>query len=216
MEEQAVRAAREAALEGRGHLDFLEELVAAEAARLSERSISRRIAAAHFPAPKTMAGWHWNWPTKINRMQLKKLLRLDFLEDHSNVILLGTAGLGKTHLVCALGNAACLQKHAVLFASAIDVVNRLSAAQSPHQLAREMKRYQTPRLLVLDELGYLPLDKRGGGTAVPSHKQTVRGGLDDHHHQHRLRGLAPDLRRGCDADLSVAGPAAAPCGNGCD
>jgi hypothetical protein len=92
-------------------------------------------------------------------MQLENLLRLHFLEDHSNVILLGTAGLGKTHLACALGNAACLEKHAVLFTSAIDVVNRLSAAQSTHQLAREMKRMR-PANCIFPEDGTVTLFSR--------------------------------------------------------
>ena len=109
-----------------------------------------------------MAGWNWSWPKKINRMQIEHLLQLGFLQTCANVILLGPTGVGKTHLACALGHAACLQRHPVLYASAIDVVNRLSAAHSTHQLASEIKRYQAPRLLILDELGYLPLDKRGG------------------------------------------------------
>src|SRR5258708_23498322 len=69
--------------------------------------------------------------------------------------------MGKSHLATALGHAACLRGHSVLFAAAIDVVNRLSAAASNRQLAREIKRYQGPRILLIDELGYLPLDKRG-------------------------------------------------------
>ena len=69
--------------------------------------------------------------------------------------------IGKSHLAIALGYAACLRGHNVLFAAAIDVVNRLSAAESNRQLAREIKRYQSPRILLIDELGYLPLDKRG-------------------------------------------------------
>lgn len=161
METHAEAAAKDAAEKGIGHLPFLESLVAGEAAMHIERSVARRIADARFPVIKTMAGWNWTWPRKINRMQVEHLLRLHFLENHSNVILLGSAGLGKTHLSCAIGHAACLQKHSVLFTSTIDVVNRLSAAQNSNQLAREIKRYQTPRLLILDELGYLPLDKRG-------------------------------------------------------
>jgi DNA replication protein DnaC len=74
----------------------------------------------------------------------------------------GPTGVGKTHLACALGHAACLQRHSVLFASAIDIVNRLSAAQTAGHLAAELKRFETPRLLLIDELGYLPLDRRGG------------------------------------------------------
>ncbi len=161
METHAASAAKDAAKNGTGHLEFLEELIAAEASSQAERCVTRRIAAARFPVNKTMAGWNWAWPKKINRMQIEHLLRLHFLDTHSNVILLGTVGLGKTHLACALGHEACLQKHTVLFASTIDVVNRLSAAQSTHQLAQEIKRYEAPRILVLDELGYLPLDKRG-------------------------------------------------------
>ncbi|MDQ3223846.1 MAG: IS21-like element helper ATPase IstB [Gemmatimonadota bacterium] len=161
LEAQAVTAAQQAARNGRGHLAYLEELIAAEAALLHDRSVTRRIAAARFPVIKTMAGWNWSWPRKINRMQVEHLLRLDFLCAHANVILLGGTGLGKTHLASALGHAACLQKHSVLFASTIDVVNRLSAALSNDQLAREIKRYEAPRVLILDELGCLPLDKRG-------------------------------------------------------
>jgi len=83
------------------------------------------------------------------------------LNSSTNVILLGPTGIGKTHLASALGHTACLAGHSVLFAAAIDVVNRLSAAETSRQLARELKRYQSPRLLIIDELGYLPLGKRG-------------------------------------------------------
>lgn len=162
MAEHATNAAAEAARSGHGHLVYLERLIAAEIAARHDRSITRRLAAARFPVLKTMAGWNWAWPTKINRMQFEHLLQLGFLESHTNVILLGPTGVGKTHLACALGHAACLQRHHVLYASAIDVVNRLSAAHAVSQLASEIKRYTAPRLLILDELGYLPLDKRGG------------------------------------------------------
>lgn len=161
MENNAVNAAAAAAKSGTGHLAFLEQLIASEVSAQVDRCVARRIAAARFPVNKTMAGWNWSWPNKLNRMQFENLLRLNFLETDSNVILLGGVGLGKTHLASALGHAACLQRHHVLFATTIDVVNRLSAAHSTHQLAREMKRYETPRVLILDELGYLPLDKRG-------------------------------------------------------
>jgi DNA replication protein DnaC len=162
MAEHAASTAEQAARDGTGHLAYLETLITGETAARSDRSVARRLVAARFPVLKTMAGWNWSWPKKINRMQIEHLLALGFLESHANVLLLGPTGVGKTHLACALGHAACLQRHPVLFASTIDVVNRLSAAQSTYQLATEMKRYETPRLLILDELGYLPLDKRGG------------------------------------------------------
>ena len=94
METHAASAAKDAAKSGAGHLEFLEGLIAAEASSQAKRCVTRRIAAARFPVTKTMAGWNWSWPKKINRMQIEHLLRLHFLETHSNVILLGTAGLG--------------------------------------------------------------------------------------------------------------------------
>ena len=162
MEAQAAAAAQEAARAGASHLTYLETLAAGEAASHHDRAVARRLAAARFPVLKTMAGWNWSWPKTINRMQVEHLLQLSFLATSTNVILLGPTGVGKTHLACALGHAACLQRHRVLYTSTIDVVNRLTAAHAAHQLAAEIKRYEAPRLLILDELGYLPLDKRGG------------------------------------------------------
>ena len=159
--ENAVPAAEQAARDGQGHLHYLQELIAGEVALRHDRSVQRRIHDARFPVVKTMAGWDWNWPAKINRMQVEHLLELDFINTCTNVVFAGPTGIGKTHLAIALGYAACLRGHSVLFAAAIDVVNRLSAAESNRQLARELKRYQSPRILLIDELGYLPLDKRG-------------------------------------------------------
>ena len=159
--ENAVPAAEAAAQRGQGHLQFLQELIAGEIALRQDRSVQRRIQDARFPVIKTLAGWDWTWPAKINRMQVEHLLELEFLASCTNVIFAGPTGVGKTHLALALGHAACLRGHRVLFAAAIDIVNRLSAAESNRQLARELKRYQNPELLVIDELGYLALDKRG-------------------------------------------------------
>jgi DNA replication protein DnaC len=78
-----------------------------------------------------------------------------------NLIYLGGVGLGKTHLATALGYATCLKGHAVLFTSAIDVMNTLSAAKHAGRLKVELKKYAKPVLLILDELGYLPIDKAG-------------------------------------------------------
>ena len=159
--ENAVQAAEHAAGNGTGHLQYLQELIAGEVALRHDRSVQRRIHDARFPVIKTMAGWDWNWPAKINRMQVEHLLELHFIDTCTNVIFAGPTGVGKSHLAIALGYAACLRGHSVLFTSAIDVVNRLSAAESNRQLAREIKHYQSPKILLVDELGYLPLDKRG-------------------------------------------------------
>ncbi len=88
-------------------------------------------------------------------------MRLQFINDRANVILLGTVGLGKTHLATALGYAACQQGMSVLFANAIDVINTLHAAQTKGTLKTELRKYTNPALLILDEIGYLPIDQRG-------------------------------------------------------
>ena len=102
-----------------------------------------------------------SWPRKINRLQVQNLFRLKFIEDNANVIFLGGVGLGKTHLASALGYAACHKGHSVLFATAVDVINTLAAAQNAGRLKTAFSRYLKPALLILDELGYLPIDKTG-------------------------------------------------------
>ena len=103
----------------------------------------------------------WSWPKNINRLQVQNLFRLHFLDDATNVVLVGGVGLGKSHLVTALGLQACERGYSVLFTSTIDAINTLAAAKAAGQLKRDLRRYLRPRLLILDELGYLPIDKTG-------------------------------------------------------
>jgi len=153
--------ARQAAQENWAHVRYLAALVEGEAALRRERSIKRRIRLARFPVIKTLEQFRWSWPATINRAAVQNLFRLKFIEDKTNIIILGSVGLGKTHLATALGYAACLQGISVLFTSAIDAINTLSAAQAANRLKSELKRYLTPSLLCLDELGFLPIDKHG-------------------------------------------------------
>ena len=84
-----------------------------------------------------------------------------FIDEKANAIFLGLCGLGKTYLAAALGYAACQHGYSVLFANAIDAINTLSAAQAQGALKTQLKRYLSPALLILDEVGYLPIDQRG-------------------------------------------------------
>ena len=154
-------AVHRAAEEQSDHLTVLERLIEGEAHLRRDRSIERRIRLARFPVKKTLDSFDWSWPKKINRLQVQNLFRLRFIDEATNVVLVGGVGLGKSHLVTALGLQACQRGHSVLFTSAIDAVNTLAAAKAAGQLKRDLRRYLRPRLLILDELGYLPIDKTG-------------------------------------------------------
>ncbi len=153
--------AQQSAQQNWDHLEYLRRLVEGEYTERRQRAIERRIKAARFPVVKTLEQFRWDWPKKINRLQVQNLFRLEFLAQKTNVILLGNVGLGKTHLATALGYAACQENYSVLFADAISVINNLSAAQKRGLLKRQLKKYLAPELLLLDELGYLPIDQHG-------------------------------------------------------
>lgn len=153
--------AQEAAEHSWPHVQYLETLIEGEARLREDRRTQRRVMLARFPVLKTLDQFNWSWPKKINRLQVQNLFRLKFIEDKANVIFLGGVGLGKSHLATALGYAACLQGYSVRFTTAIDAINTLSAAHGSGRLKSEIKKYLKPRVLILDELGYLPIDKNG-------------------------------------------------------
>lgn len=152
---------QQAAEQQRAPVDYLAALIEGEVHQRQDRARERRIKAARFPVLKTLEAFQWNWPKTLNRMQVQQLFRLGFMETHSNVIFIGGVGLGKTHLATALAYSACLAGHSVLFTTAIDAINHLVAAQKVGGLKAALARYLKPRLLVVDEVGYLPIDKTG-------------------------------------------------------
>lgn len=143
------------------HQEYLQRLVEGEYNQQRQRRIQGRIKNARFPVVKTLQQFQWDHPKKINRLQIQNLFRLEFLSQNANVILLGGVGVGKTHLASALGYAACLEDHSVLFTGAIAVINDLQDAQKHGELKRTLKKYLHPQLLILDEVGYLPIDQKG-------------------------------------------------------
>jgi DNA replication protein DnaC len=143
------------------HLDYLRGLLEGETHLRMQRATQRRIKAARFPVVKALEQFDWSWPKKINRLQIQNLFRLQFITHKANVIFLGGVGLGKTHLASALAYQACLQGHRTLFASAADIINTLAAAQANHRLKVELPKYLRPAVLVIDEIGFMPIDKHG-------------------------------------------------------
>jgi DNA replication protein DnaC len=159
--EHHLSLAKEAGEKNWTQLDFLSRLAEGETLRRKDRATQRRIQAARFPIIKTLEDFNWTWPKKINRPQVQNLFRLSFLKDRTNVIFMGGVGLGKTHLATALTYEGCLGGHNTLFTTAIDIVNTLAAAQATNRLKSELKKYLSPAILLVDELGYLPIDKTG-------------------------------------------------------
>lgn len=152
---------QQAAREQSSHVDYLAQLIDGEHGRRDDRGTERRVMAARFPVVKTLEQFDWSWPTNVNQMQIRHLFRLGFLKDKGNVIFIGTVGLGKTHLATALAHTACLAGHSALFTTAINIINSLAAAQASGSMKREMQKFLKPTILVIDELGYLPIDKFG-------------------------------------------------------
>jgi DNA replication protein DnaC len=143
------------------HVDYLAALMQGEADLKRDRATQNRLRQARFPVVKTLDQFRFDWPTRINQLQVQNHFRLDFIRNKANLIFLGGVGLGKTHLATAIGYTACLKGYSVLFATAIDVINTLAAAKSAGRLKLELKKYTKPALLICDELGYLPIDKAG-------------------------------------------------------
>nr|WP_297496305.1 ATP-binding protein [Ferrovum sp.] len=152
-------------------IDYLENLIQGEIEERNTRAIQRRIAAARFPAIKSLENFQWSWPKTIDREKVQSLFRFGFLtgELPSNIILVGNVGLGKTHLSIALGHTACLRGHSVLFTTAVDIHQYLG--RRPVQWAPQTGTRSLPQTC-------RPHHRRIG---VSAHRQTrCRPSVPDH------------------------------------
>jgi DNA replication protein DnaC len=152
---------KEAIADNLSHLDFLERILSQEAALKHQRLVEARIRNAKLPVIKTIDNFDWAHPTSIPKQLILNHFSLQFVEDKQNFVFIGPSGVGKTHIALALAHAACQNEIRTLWTTAADMVNALSAARSDHTVARSLKHYTVPKLLVIDELGFLPLDKDG-------------------------------------------------------
>lgn len=143
-----------------GQLAWIARLLGSEEQLRGQRSLERRMRAAHLEQFKPLADFDWSWPTHCDRESVEDLMGLAFMADATNVMLVGTNGLGKTMLACNLAHQALVQGHTVLFTSATDMLGELTALDSDSALRRRLKHYATPDLLVIDEVGYLSYSNR--------------------------------------------------------
>lgn len=143
------------------YLDFLRGLIQEAMQAQDDRLVQRRIKAAHLPYLKTLDEFDFRFQPSVSRQKVADLATLRFIENHENVILLGPPGVGKTHLAIALALKACEAGYKVLFITLADLVAQLHAALADHSLTTRLKALSRAALLIVDEVGYVPLDKTG-------------------------------------------------------
>lgn len=139
---------------------FLQRLVEEELVAKTDRSINARIAKARFPTIRTLESFDFGFQPDLPATLIKQLAGLDFLERAENVVAVGPPGTGKTHLLTALALKACEARRRVLFLHAPALLDHLVAATVDGSLGRKLRDLQRLDLLVVDELGYMPVDSR--------------------------------------------------------
>ncbi len=139
-----------------GDRPWLPELVDCEETERQRRSFERRLRNAKLKRFKAMADFEWDWPTKIDREQIEELFELGFIAEAANLVLVGSNGVGKTMIAKNLAHQALLAGHTARFITASELLNDLVAQDAGGALERRLRHYERPRLLIIDELGYLP------------------------------------------------------------
>ncbi|MCC7011484.1 MAG: IS21-like element helper ATPase IstB [Planctomycetes bacterium] len=142
------------------HADYLAELAHLEVTQRRERRIARLIKDARFPVLKTLDAFDFAAQPGVERDAVLELARCDFVEHKQNVVLIGGIGTGKTHLAIALGVACCQKERRVRFLTAAEAANELAEAKAQGRLSRKLEQLARFDLLVLDELGYVPFDRK--------------------------------------------------------
>ncbi len=139
---------------------WLDEVLNIEERDRQRRSLERRLKNAAIGAFKAMADFDWSWPKKLDREGVDELMRLGFVEHGHNAILVGPNGVGKTMILKNIAYQAVVRGFTVRFSTASDMLADLARQESSAALTRRFRRYTTPKLLCIDEVGYLSYDNR--------------------------------------------------------
>ena len=142
------------------HEPWLEPLLQREEAERQQRSLERRLATSKIGRFKPMADFDYSWPAKIDRVQVEELFHMQWLDDALNLILVGPNGVGKSMIAQNLAYQAIRGGATALFLTASQILNDLAAQEGTRALHHRLRRYYRPKLLVIDELGYLSYDHR--------------------------------------------------------
>jgi DNA replication protein DnaC len=142
------------------HYPLLSTVLTWELAERQQRSLERRLNSAKLGRFKPLQEFDWQWPKKIDSQAIHAMMQLDFLTDSSNIILIGSNGVGKSTIAQNLGYQAVMQGHTVVFTTAANMLNDLAAQDGDNALRRRLKHYARPALLIIDEIGYLSYSNR--------------------------------------------------------
>lgn len=145
----------------RPYADFLLDLLEAEVRARQETQLGQSLRRARLPMLKTLEQFDFTFQPSLDQSQVRELRTLRFVHEAANVVLLGPPGVGKTHLAIALTVEAVRAGFSALFLTAHDLVTDLGKATRERRLERRLRQYVSPKVLVIDEMGYLPLDEVG-------------------------------------------------------
>lgn len=141
--------------------DTLDYLLTEEIKYKDERASEGIIKASSFPFRKTLDDYDFSFQSSVNENQIKELAKLNFIENHENIIFIGNSGVGKTHLAVALGIEAAKHRNSVYFITCHNLMIKLNKAQKENRLDKQLQHLAQYKLLIIDEIGYLPVDKQG-------------------------------------------------------
>jgi DNA replication protein DnaC len=141
--------------------DAFLELTEKEIEFRNERASKIQIAVSAFPFEKTLKDFDFSFQPSINKSQMLELESLRFIENKENILFFGSSGVGKTHLAVALGVAAAKKRYITYFISCHDLIIQLNKAHAENRLEAKLKHFAKYKLLIIDEIGYLPIDKQG-------------------------------------------------------
>jgi DNA replication protein DnaC len=155
------KAAKQSGERGDSHEAFLEHLAELEVNQRDGKASVRRLKQASLPSDKDLSGFDFTAVPSLSRKRVLELFTCRFIQEKASVVLLGAPGVGKSHLAVALGREACRKGHHVKFFTASHLVNTYLEAREQRQVMRLEGNIRKKDLIIVDELGYLPMDTRG-------------------------------------------------------